>query len=117
MSNPNITKVSIPTRWKPGQSGNPAGRPVGIRTVFSEAFVRDLCSVWSEHGKETMIKTAQKQPQVFFATCARLIPQQVAVDLQATLPGSLSPERLGGFAGIIGCCPESAARRGSARAW
>lgn len=30
-----------PGTWKPGESGNPAGRPVGARNKFSELFVRD----------------------------------------------------------------------------
>jgi Family of unknown function (DUF5681) len=34
--------------WPPGQSGNPNGRPVASRTVFSQAFCRDLAEVWSE---------------------------------------------------------------------
>ncbi len=60
--------------WQPGQSGNPNGRPVGSRTAYSRGFLSDLAEVWAERGKETMIKTAQDNPAVFFATCARLLP-------------------------------------------
>ena len=28
--------------WPPGVSGNPNGRPVGSRTVFSQSFLKDL---------------------------------------------------------------------------
>src|SRR5262245_61677649 len=38
--------------WPPGVSGNPNGRPVGSRTVFSQAFLKDLAEVWSEEGQE-----------------------------------------------------------------
>jgi hypothetical protein len=79
------------TPWKPGQSGNPNGRPIGSRTVFSDNFVRDLASVWSEEGHET-VKTARTNPAVFFATCARLIPNDVRVTVQQQLPGNLSAE-------------------------
>jgi hypothetical protein len=46
--------------WKPSQSGNPDGRPVGSRTAFSNGFLSDLAEVWAEHGRETMVKTAQQ---------------------------------------------------------
>ena len=62
------------TPWKPGQSGNLNGRSVGTRTVFSQAFLKDLDEVWSDEGREAMVKTARDNPAVFFATCARLIP-------------------------------------------
>ena len=62
------------TQWKPGQSGNLNGRPDGTRQAFSAGFLRDLAEVWSEEGRETMVKTARTNPAVFFATCARLIP-------------------------------------------
>ena len=65
------------TPWKPRQSGNLNGRPVGSRTVFSQAFLKDLAEVWSDEGREAMLKTAKTNPTVFFATCARLIPQDV----------------------------------------
>jgi hypothetical protein len=77
--------------WQPGQSGNPNGRPVGSRTVFSQAFLKDLAEVWSDEGREAMVKTAKTNPIVFFATCARLIPQDVKLTVEQSLPGNLSP--------------------------
>jgi hypothetical protein len=77
--------------WQPGQSGNPNGRPVGSRTVFSQAFLKDLAEVWSDEGREAMIKTAKTNPTVFFATCARLIGPEVKLTIEQSLPGNLSP--------------------------
>ena len=90
--NPNLTQVSKATQWKAGVSGNPNGRPVGTRQAFSSAFYRDLAEVWAAHGKDAMLNTAKTQPATFLGIASRLIPQQVAVDLQASLPGNLSME-------------------------
>ena len=43
----NVTEVTRPTQWKPGQSGNLNGRPVGTREAFSAGFLRDLADVRS----------------------------------------------------------------------
>jgi hypothetical protein len=86
-----ITKYSGPTRWKPGQSGNPTGPKPGYRKMFSDSFFKDLQEVWADEGKKAMLLTAQKQPSTFLALAARLIPQQVEATLQAAVPGNLSP--------------------------
>ena len=39
-----------------------------------------------------MLYTAEKQPAVFFATCARLIGPEVKLTIEQTLPGNLSME-------------------------
>jgi hypothetical protein len=46
--NSNLAEVGKPTRWPPGQSGNPAGKPPGTRTAFSQGFIRDLALVCEE---------------------------------------------------------------------
>ena len=88
----NITEISKPTQWKPGQSGNLDGRPVGTRQAFSAGFLRDLASVWSEEGRETMVKTARTNPATFFAVCARLIGPEVKLTIEQKLPGNLSAQ-------------------------
>src|SRR6516165_6135838 len=78
--------VKYPNRWTAGISGNPNGRPVGSRTAFSNAFLRDLAESWAEHGKATMVHTAKANPEVYFATCARLIPKDVQLTIEQTTP-------------------------------
>ena len=78
--------------WQPGQSGNPNGRPAGSRTVFSQGFLKDLAEVWSEEGRETMVKTAMTSPATFFAVRARLIGPEVKHTIEQSLPGNLSME-------------------------
>ena len=78
--------------WPPGVSGNPNGRPVGSRSAFSAGFTRNLAEVWADKGKAAMLYTAEKQPAVFFATCARLLPNDVRVTVEQQLPGNLSIE-------------------------
>ena len=84
-------KKLVDTQWKPGQSGNLNGRPVGTRQAFSAGFLRDLADVWSEEGRETMVKTARTNPATFFAVCARLIPSDVRVTVIALSPPAYGP--------------------------
>ena len=39
-----------------------------------------------------MLYTADKPPAVFFATCARLLPNDVRVTVEQSLPGNLSAQ-------------------------
>jgi hypothetical protein len=87
----NLTEVSKATQWKPGQSGNPNGRPIGTRQSFSAGFFRDLAEVWAAEGRGAMLHTAKTQPATFLGIASRLIPQQVQMDLHGILPGNLSP--------------------------
>jgi len=63
------------------------GGPIGSRQAFSAGFLKDLAEVWAEHGKETMLKTAEDQPTTFFAVCARLIPSDVKLTVEQTYSG------------------------------
>ena len=44
--------------WQPGQSGNPACRPVGARGRFSEQFIADLTDAWQEYGATALRSVA-----------------------------------------------------------
>jgi Family of unknown function (DUF5681) len=54
--NRNLAEVGKPTRWPPGQSGNPAGKPPGTRTAF-------FALVWAEEGLDAVRKVARKSPE------------------------------------------------------
>ena len=43
-------------------------------------------------GQSGMISTAQTNPAIFFATCARLIGPEVKLTIEQSLPGNLSME-------------------------
>ena len=77
--------------WKPGQSGNPAGKPPGTRHAFSQGFIRDFALVWQEEGLEAVRKVARKSPETFVAIAAKVCPSDVRVTLEQQLPGNLSP--------------------------
>ena len=66
--------------WKPAQSGNLNGRPVGSSLRLPRGS--RVIWVWVEKGKASMLYTAEKQPAVFFATCARLLPNDVRVTVR-----------------------------------
>jgi hypothetical protein len=80
--NSNLAKVGKPTRWPPGQSGNPAGKPPGTRTAFSQGFIRDFALVWAEEGLEAVRKVAKKSPEAFVAIAARSCPNDVRLTLE-----------------------------------
>ena len=67
--------AGIATRFKPGQSGNPAGRPKGSRNKLSEDFFRDFCALWEEHGFTALEWMAKRNRQAFVAMAASLLPK------------------------------------------
>ena len=62
--------------WKPGQSGNPAGRPKGSRNKLSEDFFRDLCDAWQAFGRPALETMAMLYPVEFVRLVASLLPKE-----------------------------------------
>ena len=90
--NSNLAEVGKPTRWPPGKSGNPAGKPPGTRTAFSQGFIRDFALVWAEEGLDAVRKVAKKSPEAFVAIAARICPNDVRLTLEQAIPGGMSLE-------------------------
>jgi|SRR6516162_10813237 len=65
--------------YKPGQCGNPKGRPRGSRNKLSEEFFRDLCDAWQAFGKPALMTAAWTHPVDFVRLVAQLIPKDVEV--------------------------------------
>ena len=62
--------------WKPGESGNPAGRPRGSRHKLSEVFLGEVCTAWQEQGRAAIDAMIAKNPADFVRVVASLVPRQ-----------------------------------------
>ena len=67
--------ASEDTQFKPGQSGNPTGRPEGAKNKLSWAFVEALAEDFNEHGVD-VIKTVRKEkPVEYLNTISKVLPK------------------------------------------
>lgn len=65
--------------FKPGQSGNPAGRRVGSRIKLSEAFLAALCEDFVQYGRETIERVRVEKPDAYLKVVASILPKQLEV--------------------------------------
>ena len=70
-----------PHCWKPGQSGNPAGRPKGSRHKLSEEFIRTLAEDFENHGKDAIVKMREDRPGDYIRVIASLVPKDLNLNV------------------------------------
>jgi Family of unknown function (DUF5681) len=66
----------VETRWKPGVSANPAGRPKGSRSKLIEAFLAKMNEDFQVHGEAVIAKVRESQPGRYLQCVAALVPAQ-----------------------------------------
>lgn len=67
------------TPWKPGQSGNPLGRPKGSRNKLAEDFIKDLHEAWQAKGKDAIERVVAQRPHEFLKVVAGLLPKEIKI--------------------------------------
>lgn len=106
--------------FKPGQSGNPAGRPKGARNRLSEAFLKALADDFEKDGVDAIAKVRGIDPAAYLRVCASLLPKDLNVTVNplerltddelaqraAALVGTLGADRVAQLLRGDGAAPE-----------
>lgn len=68
-------------KFKPGQSGNPNGRPKGSRNALGEAFLEAMHEDFQAHGVEAIIKVREEKPDQYLKVIASILPKDLNVNI------------------------------------
>ena len=68
--------------FQPGQSGNPAGRPVGSRNKLCEGFIDALSRDFAQHGAGVIAKVREEHPSAYLRLVASLVAAKTETPTQ-----------------------------------
>ena len=68
--------------FKPGQSGNPAGRPTGARHKLSSDYIRTVHEKYTKYGERIIEEIAQNDPVTFIKLVADLVPRDFELNIK-----------------------------------
>jgi hypothetical protein len=69
--------------FKPGESGNPKGRPKGARNRLGTQFLEALEADFNQFGSQAIALVREKKPEVYMRVVADLLPKEANVNVEA----------------------------------
>ena len=65
------------SKYQPGQSGNPNGRPKGSKHKLSEDLLRELAADFGANGPVVIQKVREEKPEVYLKVIASMVPKEM----------------------------------------
>jgi Family of unknown function (DUF5681) len=69
--------------FKPGQSGNPKGRPKGARNRLGTQFLEALEADFNQFGSKAIALVREKKPEAYMRVVADLLPKEANINVEA----------------------------------
>ena len=69
--------------FKPGQSGNPKGRPKGARNRLGTQFLEALEVDFNQFGAQAIALVRERKPEVYMRVVADLLPKEANINVEA----------------------------------
>jgi len=86
--------------WKPGQSGNPAGRQIGSRNKLTEAFLKALHDDFVQFGPAAIAEVREQHASSYLRIIATVIPRELQIREPSAFEG-LSDDELNELIGTV----------------
>jgi hypothetical protein len=69
--------------FKPGQSGNPKGRPKGARNRLGTQFLEALKADFNRFGPQAIVLMRERKPDIYIRVVAGLLPKEANINVEA----------------------------------